>query len=300
LLGSFDRFGFRRHARRFAPSDLEVDLRGKRAVVTGASSGIGFAAAECLVAHGATVALVCRDQQRGEEALARLHAAHPGARLELRRLDVATVAEVRRFCDEEPGPIDMLVHNAGVLPPQREVTSDGLELSFATHVAGPHLMTALLADRLRPQARVVFVSSGGMYLTRLSLDDLDWRLRPYDGATAYVQTKRMQIVLAEAWAERLAPISAYAYAMHPGWADTPSVRASLPRFYKMTRPILRTAAEGADTIVWLCARAIPAIPSGALFFDRRAVGTHYLPWTSERPADRAALLALLDHLLDRP
>jgi dehydrogenase/reductase SDR family protein 12 len=299
VIGSFDRFGFRRHARDFVASELDVDLRGKRAIVTGASSGIGFAAAEALIARGATVVLVCRDQQRGEEALSRLLAAHAGARIELRRVDLAELEDVRRFCEDDPGPVDILVHNAGTMGADRELTGDGLERSFATHVAGPHLMTLLLSDRLRPRARIVFVSSGGMYLQRLSLDDLDWRLRRWDGTVAYAQTKRMQVLLAEGWAERLSPMSAYVYAMHPGWADTPSLRASLPRLHLLTRPILRTPAEGADTIVWLTARAVPAAPNGGLFFDRRSVRAHLLPWTVEGPRDRAALFALVDQLIDR-
>jgi NAD(P)-dependent dehydrogenase (short-subunit alcohol dehydrogenase family) len=199
MLALFDRFGFRRHARDHVAAELDVDLRGKRALVTGASSGIGYATADALVARGAAVVLVCRDQQRGEEALARLHGAHPGARVELRRVDIASLDEVRRFCDEDPGPVDILVHNAGVLTDTRQLTGEHLERTFATHVAGPHLLTVLIADRLRPQARVVFVSSSGMYLARLSLDDLDWRLRPFDGLIAYAQTKRMQVLLAEGW-----------------------------------------------------------------------------------------------------
>lgn len=298
MLGSFDRFGFRRHAKKFLAGDLDIDLTGKRAIVTGASSGIGFAAAECLLARGARVALVCRDQQRGEEALARLSATQRGAKIELRRVDVSSLEEVRRFCDEEGGPIDILVHNAGVLPKDRQLTAEGFELTYATHVAGPHVMTALLHDRLRPGARVIFVTSGGMYLQRLSLDDLDWSARPYDGVQAYAQTKRMQVLLASAWAERLGA-ERHAYAMHPGWADTPSVRTSLPRFYAMTRTILRTPAEGADTIVWLSSRAEAPQPNGGLFFDRKSVRTHYLPWTHERGDDRVALIARLDHLIDR-
>jgi NAD(P)-dependent dehydrogenase (short-subunit alcohol dehydrogenase family) len=299
MLASFDRFGFRRHARDHVAAELDVDLRGRRALVTGASAGIGYAVADALVARGATVVLVCRDQQRGEEALARLHASHRGARVELRRVDVASLDEVRRFCDEDPGPVDALVHNARVLMRSRELTAERLERTFATHVAGPHLMTLLLADRLRPQARVVFVSSAGLYLARCTLDDLDWRLRRFDGLAAYAQTKRMQVLLAEGWGERLAAVSAYAYAMHPGWADSPTVRGSLPRLYRLTRPILRSPNEGADTIVWLTARAVPAAPNGGLFFDRRPVRAHYLPWTHERPYDRAALFALVDKLIDQ-
>jgi dehydrogenase/reductase SDR family member 12 len=283
--------------RRFDPDDLAVDLSGKRAVVTGGSSGLGLATADALLQRGAQVALVCRDQQRGEEAIARLLGKHRGARLELRRLDVGQRREVRAFCDDEPGPIDMLVHAASELPSRRELTDDGLERSFATHVAGPHLLTALLAERLRPGARVVFVGSVGLYLARLSLEDLDWSRRAYDGLSAYAQTRRMQVILTRLWAERLAP-RAHVYAMHPGWTDTPSLRRAFPRFWRLTHRVLRTPAEAADTVLWLLSRAVPPAPSGALFFDRREVAAHLLPWTEERQADVQALVMRLDRPIE--
>ncbi len=295
MLGPFDRSGYRRHARGFVAADLDVDLRGRRALVTGATSGIGYAVADALVARGATVALVSRDQRRGEEAQARLLRAHPGARVELRRVDVSALAEVRRFCADEPGPLDAIVHAAGVLATTRHLTADGLETSFATHVAGPHLMTSLLAPRLRLGARVVFVASGLMYLVRLRLDDLDWSRRAYDGLLAFAHSKRMVAVLAELWADRLGP-GASVYAMHPGWADTPMVSTGLPRLHRLTRRFLRSAAEGADTIVWLAARARPPTPTGALFFDRAPARATFLPWTREREGARAALVAALDRL----
>jgi NAD(P)-dependent dehydrogenase (short-subunit alcohol dehydrogenase family) len=180
-----------------------------------------------------------------------------------------------------------------VLPATRQLTADGLELTFATHVAGPHLLTRLLEPALRASTdgRVIFVSSGGMYTQRLSLDDLGWERRAYDGVTAYAQTKRMQVVLAAQWAERLAGSAATAAAMHPGWADTASVRTSLPRFHRLLRPVLRSAEEGADTIVWLAARRPAPTPRGAFWFDRVARTTYYLPWTREDAPTRDALWA---------
>jgi hypothetical protein len=77
--------------------------------------------------------------------------------------------------------------------------------------------------------------------------------------------------------------------MHPGWADTPGIRSSLPRFYRATRPLLRTPAQGADTIVWLGAAGEPAHDSGRFWHDRRSRPVHLLPWTRETPADRVSL-----------
>jgi hypothetical protein len=157
---------------------------------------------------------------------------------------------------------------------------------------GPHLLTRLLRPALEraPAARVVWVSSGGMYTRRLRLDDVGWARRsPYDGVAAYAETKRAQVVLAELWAERLRRTNVAVNAMHPGWADTGGVATSLPRFHRLTRPLLRTPAEGADTIVWLAAAERAHDARGRFFFDREPRATHWLPGTRESEADRRAL-----------
>lgn len=111
--------------------------------------------------------------------------------------------------------------------------------------------------------------------------------------TAYAETKRAQVVLAELWAEEFAASGVCVNAMHPGWADTPSVAASLPRFRRLTKSILRTPAEGADTVIWLAAAARAREHSGRFYFDRSPRRTHLLPGTHESPADREALWAMV-------
>jgi NAD(P)-dependent dehydrogenase (short-subunit alcohol dehydrogenase family) len=298
VIGSFDRLGFERHRRRFRAADLDVRLDGRTFLVTGGNSGIGRATARALAARGARAVLLCRDAGRGEEARDALRRETGNPAVELRLLDVSSLEAVRRVAAElGAGPVHGLVHNAGVLPDRRLLTADGLELTFATHVAGPHLLTALLAGRLQAgRGRVIWVSSGGMYLQRLSLDDLRWDRRPYDGVVAYAQTKRMQVVLAGLWAARLAGAGVEVHAMHPGWADTPAVRTSLPRFHAAMKPLLRDAEQGADTVVWLA--VVPRIPgpSGSLWFDRERRWAHLLPWTLETADDRSALLRLCDEV----
>ena len=290
ILFSFDCSGFLRHARRFRPGDLDVDLTGRVCVVTGANSGIGWAAATALAARGAEVWLVCRDRGRGQEAVASIRKTTGNQRVHLEVVDVSHLAAVRAFVERfTPARVDVLIHNAGVLPATREETAEGVELTLATNVIGPFLLTHLLRAKLAAAtgARVIFVSSGGMYAQRLSLDDLQWTQRPFDGVTAYAQTKRMQVILTELLARRWARAGIAAHAMHPGWADTPSVRSSIPRFWQVMRQRLRTPEEGADTIVWLA--VAPALPSGRFWFDRAPQPTHLLPFTTERPRDRARL-----------
>jgi NAD(P)-dependent dehydrogenase (short-subunit alcohol dehydrogenase family) len=298
IVPSFDRTGFRIHSLAFDPEDLDVDLSGRRCLVTGASSGIGFETSLALANLGAEMVLLCRSRERGEEAAGAIRERTGNARVSVEVLDVADLASVRAAAARlGTAPVDVLVHNAGVLPQQRVETAQGLELCFATHVAGPHLLTRLLRGALEkaPDARVVFVSSGGMYTRRLQVRDPSWRTRrPYDGVVAYAETKRAQVVLAELWAERLRDASVVVNAMHPGWADTPAVQASLPRFHRLTRAILRTPAEGADTVVWLAASARAREWRGRFFFDREPRRTHFLPTTRETEADRRELWRLCE------
>jgi dehydrogenase/reductase SDR family member 12 len=302
MIGSFDRLGYARHRKRFRAADLDVRLEGRVCLVTGANSGIGRATSRALAARGARVVLLCRDPGRGEEARDSIRRETGNPAVDLCLLDVSDLGAVRRAAAEIGGEaVHALVHNAGVLPDRRILTRDGLELTFATHVAGPHLLTALLAGRLRAgRARVVWVSSGGMYLQRLRLDDPSWERRRYDGVVAYAQTKRMQVVLASAWARRFAGSGVEVHAMHPGWADTEAVRTSLPGFHRVMRPLLRDAEAGADTVIWLVVSPRLPGPSGSFWFDRSRRWTHLVPWTVEWPGESDRLLRLCDELTGAP
>lgn len=299
---SFDRTGLLRHQRRFAPRDLDVDMSGRVCVVTGANSGLGREVARGLAQRRADVWLVCRNEARGREARAELLPHSPDGRVFLEQLDVSDLAAVRAFARRfPPERIDVLMHNAGLIPDGRVETAQGLELTLATHVVGPYLLSQLLEPRLRAAgaARVIFVSSGGMYTRKLSLDDIDWRRRPYDGVAAYAQTKRMQVVLAELMAEQWQGRGIGCHAMHPGWADTPGVENSLPNFWKHMAGRLRSPAEGADTALWLAVAAAPGASNGGFWFDRARVSPHYLPFTRESAADRRALLEFVAKTSER-
>jgi NAD(P)-dependent dehydrogenase (short-subunit alcohol dehydrogenase family) len=303
ILLSFDRTGFARHARCFDPDDLARDLTGRRIVITGANSGIGFAAALALADLGADVVLACRSEERGLAARDEIRAQSGNARVSLERLDVASLTDVRAFAARLAGQrLDVLIHNAGVLPGERSETGDGIETVLATHVAGPHLLTRLLEPALArsDDARVIWVSSGGMYTRRLDLGDPQWRKRRYDGVLAYAETKRMQVALAQEWARRSEKSGLRVVSMHPGWADTPAVAQSLPRFRRVTEAILRTPAEGADTVVWLAAAPRERLEPGGFYFDRERRSPHLLPWTRESARERAALWRFAEGLVKPP
>ncbi len=146
---------------------------------------------------------------------------------------------------------------------------------------GPHVLTYGLRKALAG-GRVVLVTSGGAYGQRLDADDPEYAAGDYSGVTAYARTKRMQLVLTELWARDLEPDGIRVHSMHPGWADTPGVTDSLPRFAAVTGPLLRDADSGADTAVWLTATA-DAIGTGGFWHDRRRRPTHYAPVGIETP-----------------
>ena len=294
-VGSFDRLGFARHALALDPADLDVDLTGRRAVVTGANSGIGYATSLALADLGAEVILLCRNPERAEAAVQAIREATGSRRVSSMTVDLSDLGSIEQACETlAKDPIDVLVHNAGVLPDDRGESKQGLELTFATHVAGPHLMTARLRSALEASddGRVIWVSSGGMLTTKLQLADAQWRDREYDGVRAYAETKRAQVILAELWAEELSGGPVVVNSMHPGWADTPAVASSLPTFHQVTEAILRTPEEGADTVVWLAAADAASQVTGQFHFDREAVRTHWLPITRETEAEREALWRL--------
>lgn len=294
IVPGYSRVGFVLRRQWWAADNAPQALAGRTVAITGANSGLGKATALGAARIGASVRLLCRDLERGRQARDDIVRQCPGAGVEVDECDLSDLKSVRaaasRLRDELPA-IHALVHNAGVLPPERSETADGHELAVATHVLGPHLLTAELRPLLAAGtgARVVFVSSGGMYTQRLRIDDPEFLEGEYDGTTAYARTKRMQVVLAELWAERFADAGIAVHSMHPGWARTPGITDSLPRFAKAVGPILRTADEGADTAVWLLAADEAAATTGLFWHDRRPRPTSYLPFTRHTPDEAAKL-----------
>jgi dehydrogenase/reductase SDR family protein 12 len=273
--------------RRWWPADPAPDaLVGKRVLVSVATAGIGLEMARAFAGLGATVHLLGRSAEKVERCVAEIAEQIPGAALVGEVCDVsdldAVVAWTTDFANRVPA-LDGLVHNAGLMPKERNVTPQGHELQLATHILGPHLMTERLLPLLRAArgASVVFVSSGGMYSTPLVVDDLE-SSRDYNGVRTYARTKRMQVVLADAWAHRLAGTDVKVESMHPGWVDTPGVAEYLPRFRVITRPLLRGVADGADTAVWLVATR-PESKPGHFWHDRAQRPTTFGWQRTENP-----------------
>ncbi len=277
------------------PDDVAPgSLNGTGVLVTGASSGLGLETAARLADLGALVHLVVRDPDK-------LRRAAPGLaeRGIVWACDLADQPSVDRFADAflaSGHRLGALVHNAGLMPPERTVDAAGRELSMRVHVLGPVRMTDRLLPALDDGARVVLVTSGGMYAQRLRMDDPSYSTEPYRPAVAYARSKRAQVELLPALQARWPRLEVYA--MHPGWAASPGLDGSLPGFTRLTRPLLRDAEAGVDTIVWLVGTK-PAPPDGGLWHDRRERPTSYLRGTRSTPSDRAALVAWVDRQLAR-
>jgi dehydrogenase/reductase SDR family protein 12 len=137
-----------------------------------------------------------------------------------------------------------------------------------------------------------------MYTAKLDADDLQSASGDFDGVQAYAQTKRAEVILTELWAERLRERGIVVHSMHPGWVDTPGVQESLPTFNKVMGPLLRDAAQGADTIVWLGASDKALLSTGEFWHDRRRRPTHRVPWTKESGEDRRRLWETCEQLTD--
>jgi dehydrogenase/reductase SDR family member 12 len=293
IVGSYTRLGYALRSPHWDDSELRP-MHGAVVIVTGATSGLGEAAAAGFARRGATVWLVVRNAQRGELSRARIAQRTGSDELRLASCDLSEMRSVRRFAKEfsERSPrLDVLVNNAGVLTGERTLSADGIELTFATNVLGPFLLTKLLVPALERSApsRIINVSSGGMYTQGLHLDDLESARGRFRGAVAYSRSKRIEVILTELWARRLRGTGVVANSMHPGWVDTPGLQESLPGFRKLMRPLLRTAEQGADTIVWLGAAAPAGEVSGAFWLDHARRPTHLLPWSGESDADRERL-----------
>lgn len=299
LVPSFTRIGYDVRSRLEQWTPLSAyDLRGRVMLLTGATSGLGLAAAEALARAGATLVLLGRDAAKTRRVCAELAARTGNDRLTTVIADMGDPAAVRRAAQEvlaSHAALHVLIHNAGALHAQRRTAPDGTEETVASQVLGPFLLTGLLLARLRASApaRVLTMSSGGMYATGLTVEHLEMGA-DYQGTEQYARAKRAQVTLNEIWAQRFADSGVVFHALHPGWALTPGVETALPTFRRIVGPLLRTPEQGADTLVWLAADdGEPLATNGRFWLDRRPRPIHKLPTTrsSDTAERREALWA---------
>ena len=257
-----------------------VDLHGRRAVVTGASSGIGVETARTLAAAGADVTLAVRDTGAGARVAARLEAELPAesGQLTVQRLDLADRSTVAAFVAAWQGPLHILVGNAGVMAlPELTRTADGQEMQFAVNHLGHFALATGLHRALAAAegARIVSVSSIGHLFSPVVLDDLDYRFRPYDPWTSYGQSKTANTLFAVGAAERWAGDGITANALMPGnIGDTSLARHMDPQQVAdfitsgaIALPPQKTVEQGAATSVLLAASPTVEGVTGRYFED---------------------------------
>ncbi|KAG9328152.1 hypothetical protein JZ751_016203 [Albula glossodonta] len=322
---------------------MDVSVAGRSFMITGANSGIGKAAAIAIAKKGLWVSagvrggiihMVCRNKERAEQAREEVYgetgnkvilktpplSRHgntglpdaPETDIYVHILDMSLAQKVWEFAEtfkKRHRSLNVLINNAGCMVNQREVTAEGLEKNFATNTLGVYILTRSLIPLLEKSSnpRVITVSSGGMLVQKLKTTDLQAENGYFDGTMVYAQNKRQQVVMTERWAK--AHRNIHFSCMHPGWADTPAVAMSMPQFHHSMRAKLRTAEQGADTVVWLAtSTAAAATPSG-LFFqgargrrglltsDREPVPTHLpLAWTRSSPEEEQNFMFQLEEI----
>lgn len=234
---------------------IHTDLEGKVALVTGGTAGIGKEIARGLAARGATVIIGARDTSRGADAVRDITDVGGHMRVSAMHLDVSDQESIRRFAEDfrrQHRTLHLLVNNAGAWFTDRRTSADGHELTFATNVLGPFLLTEELAPILVRRARVVNVVSGlaGSY----DADDLEYERRPYNGFKAYAQSKQALRMLTWGFAARMASRGISVNAAAPGFVHTDlnrharGVMAAMIRAW--SRLLAVPAAKGAETPLW--------------------------------------------------
>ena len=288
VVGSFTRIGLAVRSRLLPEftDDHRPPMLGQIAIVTGATSGIGRAAATELARRGAAVHFLARDEGRAARAQREIAEATGSRTVSYGLADLEDLDSVRAFArDFRAGHdrLDVLIHNAGAIHPDFQTDDAGTELTVAGQVHAPFLLTQSLRPALlaAAPARVITVSSAGMYTQRLDPATLQMTASGYNGVTAYARAKRAQVALSREWARRFPAGDIAFHAMHPGWADTPGLAAMLPGFHRVMQPLLRTPGQGADTLIWLASADPARLGSGLFWFDRRPRSEYRLPRTRE-------------------
>jgi len=270
-------------------SDLS-NLAGRVHLVTGANAGIGLEVARELARRGGEVHLLCRNRERGETARSEIQETTKNEKVFMHQVDMSSQQSIRSFASsflstQGNNKVDVLVNNAGVLNDTERLESpEGVEHCFATAMGGTVLLTGLLWPALKRASPsvVINVSSAGMFTAKVKASDLQMKAGKYDGVLQYARVKRAQVEITEMFAKKATDSGIKIHAMHPGYSATPGTK-KLPGlsdgkpggFFEQHGEMLRTAEQGADTIVWMSSAPKVRETSGLFWFDRKQISPHF-------------------------
>ncbi len=258
--------------------ELTADLTGKVCMVTGATSGIGKAAALALARLGPTLVLVARDRGRGERTLEEIVRETGNGQVELMLADFSSQQQIRQLAKNflaTERPLHILFNNAGVVLMRRQETVDGIETTFAVDHLGYFLLTNLLLERIKASAPARIVSTAsdayGHAGGRLDFEDLQSQTR-YSAMKVYGKAKLANILFMRELARRLVGTGVTANCFHPGFVGSNFARNNGPLAsvgMLLIRPFIRSNEKGAETGVYLCASAAVEGITGRYFFDKK-------------------------------
>jgi NAD(P)-dependent dehydrogenase (short-subunit alcohol dehydrogenase family) len=256
----------------------ELALRGCQVLITGGTNGIGLAAAEAIAARGADVAIVGRSESRTKVAQSLVRAkAAGGATVSTHLADLSSQAAVRKLAADilaRYGKLNVLINNAGAMYTTRQVSADGIELTWAVNHLAPFLLTKLLLDRLKASApaRIITTASDAHLGAAIPFDDLNAE-RSYRGFGRYKETKLANILFTSELARRLEGTNVTAHSFHPGLVASGFNRNNgllMETAMLLLRPISRNVQKGAETLVWLATSPDVVNTNGRYYVDMHA------------------------------
>lgn len=255
-----------------------MSVKDKTVVVTGANTGIGFETAATLAGEGAHVVLTARDAGKGAAAVAEIERRHPGSDVTVMSLDLARLADVRRFASDLAGRyprLDVLVNNAGLILGERSTTQDGFETTFQVNHLGPFLLTNLLLPNIKAAApsRIVNVASIAHRWAKLDFDDLHSE-KSYRKMRVYGTTKLCNILFTHELARRLGGTGITANALHPGnvrsgFGKDGDTRGFFALGVKINVLFSKSPARGAGTSIFLASSPLVAGTTGGYFVNSK-------------------------------
>ena len=289
IIFSFDKSGFIRHKLSFSEDLSKKNLKGKNVLVTGGTSGIGKNIVQKLASLGAKVFFTGRNKQK--DNFFEKSDNHVFFVLDMSKWD-----ELIKFCKNKQ-KYDYIVLNAGGMPSELVLNEFKFEHQFASQLLGHYFLVYFLhkSNRINTNARIVWVSSGGMYLKKLDLESLFFN-EDYNKVSTYANVKRAQVTVVEEMSKQEKWRKAKIFSMHPGWVYTEGLKNSLPNFFSLMKNKLRNLEEGADTILWLLLTEKNII-SGGFYFDRQITSPYILDYFNPSIETRKLLMRKIEEIL---